>query len=488
LDSVLSGVALLILACGGYGVLMLLGYPRRSFGGVQAASLAFLFGTGFVSILSFLFGLLLPAQLLRPLISAVCLLLGGVAFWRHAASATTSWNMRPTRLVDMLITLGNGVRQRPLVALLTCGLSVVIAMQVATVSQLSADRPLAWDGLLVWEFKAHVSCLNDGAIPLSYFTDPTRVWSHQDYPLLVPLTEAWLYSWLGRCDQEAVKLVFPGFYLAAIGLLFAAGEHLGGSRLRGLIAAALPFFVPSLIVGAGSVTSGYADFPLATFYLAAALLLLEYVGTRDRGLLGAVGVMSALLPWVKQEGLVLWACLLVVASVEAARSRDARLFVAVLAPGLLVIGGWRLFLSVSGANVGHDFASPSIAILMANYPRVREVSAATAVELMNMERWGLLWPCSLLGLLLLAWSARSKHRAVIRPHIVVMLTCLTLLPLALYQCIFIFSTWRPFTDHVDSSLPRLILQTALLPILVLGLLVPVPGTGRWLAAARRSEP
>jgi hypothetical protein len=30
--------------------------------------------------------------------------------------------------------------------------------------------------------------------------------------------EAWIYEWLGRRDQGLLKLLFPGYYLTAVGL------------------------------------------------------------------------------------------------------------------------------------------------------------------------------------------------------------------------------------------------------------------------------
>jgi hypothetical protein len=460
-DIVLPGLALILLLAAGYGALRWLARPAGAFDGVETMSLSLLLGMGVVSLLLFSLSVLAPTAPSRIVVSLVCVAL-------LASRLPRMWPSSMHTAPGVLCAWRRSLGSHPWCSTIAAVLLAIVVVQVGIVVWLAPQRPLAWDGLLVWEIKARFACLNGGLMPLSYFTDVSRTWTQQDYPLLVPMIEAWFYSWLGRCDQQAAKLVFPLFYLAAIGMLYAGGRRLGGSPVHGLAAAVLLFFVPRAVAGEGSVLSGYADFPLAVFYLAAAICLLAFLQTGDRRAIGPLGVLAALTPWVKQEGIILYGCLLLVVAVHAVRLRNVRLGLWALVPGLLLFGAWRIFLRASGSIAGTAFLSPTPATLLQNLPRLPEIVAYTLGELMNLSHWGILWPALIVSLLLIR-----------RPSLLLRATLvgLIVIPLALEQGIYVFSAWVPFMSHVESSMTRLVLQVVPLAVLVLGLAVPAVSWG-----------
>src|SRR5258708_2504675 len=95
--------------------------------------------------------------------------------------------------------------------LLVAARSIVIVLQFALLTAAAMRAPLGWDGLFNQEFKARLAFEHQpqGQLPLAYFSDTSRAWSHPTYPLLVPFAEFWIYSWLGRIDQQMVKVLFP---------------------------------------------------------------------------------------------------------------------------------------------------------------------------------------------------------------------------------------------------------------------------------------
>src|SRR5260370_42705527 len=102
--------------------------------------------------------------------------------------------------------------------------------------------------------------------------------------------------------------------------------------------------VPPAIIGAGSATSGYADFPLAAIYLCCAVQVLEYWRTSDAGVLPLLGITAALLPWTKMEGSILLACIALAVIPNAIRRRQWTGLAWALTPGVVVACGWSLFL------------------------------------------------------------------------------------------------------------------------------------------------
>ena len=72
--------------------------------------------------------------------------------------------------------------------------------------------------------------------------------------------------------------------------------------------------------------------------------------------------------------------------------------------------------------------------------------------------WSLLWPLAGLAMVLCLRRGGDRQRRLLALAIV--------LPLPAYAASYVLSQWQPFTLHLDSSFPRLLLQLAL-PAVVL---------------------
>jgi hypothetical protein len=414
-------------------------------GAIELLSLSFLLGAGFVSLASFGAGLFFRGPALRWVVSGGCVASGAAGIWairRHRSRLTLSL---PSDIRTMVFT-------------------VILAAQIAVVVWVALHETLGWDGLVVWELKARLASLEGGSVPISYFSDPTRGWSHPEYPLLLPLTESWLYAWLGGPHQGYAKIIFALFCSVALGLLYSGASRLSGHTWRGLVPGLLLFFVPMAVVGEGSATSGYADFPLAVFYLGSAIYLAEYLETGERGALALAGALAALLPWVKQEGVILWLCAAVLIIAKGIRSRALWPTFTAILPGALLFLGWRTFLAQVSAPQLRDFESLSATNLWLNLGRIRDLAQWLLVEFTNSERWSLLWPALGLALIFILACAR-------RPGYVA-LGAAAVLPLLLYPPMYVFSGYSQFLGHVENSLPRLMLSPSLVALVVIALAVP----------------
>ena len=298
----LALIAVLLIAVAGSG-LAVLALPRRETAPSELLAWTVILGTVFVSLGFFITGFFLPHPLGRYAVAVSALALGGF-----------TWRRFPICKVPAFVS-----RREQLPALLL--LSIVL-VQIVIVFWLSLSTSLAWDGLFCWEIKAHVGALQGFTIAPVFYADPARTWSHPDYPNAIPMLEEWLYSWIGEPHQAWAKLLFPFYYLAAIALLFTSARRAGRSLAAAFATAALPFFVPCLVVGAGSASSGLADFPLATVYLAATLQLLDYANSGAGSSLRLLSICAAILPWLKREGIILAGCLFVLCAVVSWRRRQ----------------------------------------------------------------------------------------------------------------------------------------------------------------------
>src|SRR4051794_26300973 len=222
---------------------------------LECGALAWFFGGGVVSVLVGGGGLLMSAYALQVSVTgaAVALCVAGVS---SARSSCVCWFFpKPRNAVEWILTS-------------------VIALQILVMLYGAFGHGLGWDGLLNWEVKARYAFLNGGVLPPAYFSSETHVITHPAYPLLIPLTELWLYLWMGEANQFWIKLIFPLYYAAGAILLAITARHLTNSRWPGLLAAVLFFFIPFLSTAPGSATGGYADVPLSVLYLATTSYLL----------------------------------------------------------------------------------------------------------------------------------------------------------------------------------------------------------------------
>lgn len=434
MDYLLLTIVLLTIFVAGLGSTLLL-LPARHTNVYELLGLSFLFGAAFISLASFGLGFLLTGAALRWTLTGLCVALGLCGLARRGR---------------LLRDLEKPAKPAPL------WWQAVLAAQLIIIFYLSYRLWLGWDALLIWELKARVAHLNGGVIPLDFFTNPTLIWPHTSYPLLLPLTESWLYGWLGRPSQELVKWLFPFFYLAAAGLLFTAGQRYGARRWQARWTPLLLFFIPSTWIGEGSATSGYADFPLGICYLAAMVYALEYQHTGAHAALRLAGLLGAALCWIKQEGAILWVCLLTLTMSEVVRRRQWARVLTLLAPGLLLLGVWRGFLSYARAPRWTDFLPFTPATLCANLDRAPIILLSILKESLHLERWGLLWWAVIGTALWAIIRARRTPGATVHRELLLAV----LLPLCCYAGIYFFSTFNPVSVHIDSSLARLLLHIA----------------------------
>src|SRR5262249_9643637 len=142
-----------------------------------------------------------------------------------------------------------------------------------------------------------------------------------------------------------------------------------------------------------------------------------------------------------------------------AKNRLAQFLIAV-APGLLVIFGWRLYLKLVHISLPSDFARPSLSLLRENAGRMGEILAILLAEMSETEDWSIFWLLTAVALVYLSASRKLEKLALASAVIV---------PALLYALIYLFSTWPSYSAHMTSSFPRLVLQVMPTGWLAIGL-------------------
>ena len=432
-------IAFLLIFAAGTGVARLLTGRKEGLNFGELLGLGWLLGCGYVSLTIWLLGILVSGWLLTlfVVIGAICLSLAG---WRTRSMERGG----PWRLYDWVLLAAVGA---------------VILYAAWWAPQLR----LGWDGLAIWEAKARIAFSSGGTLPLEYFRDESRAFSHPYYPLLLPLTEAWLYSCLGEADQSAVRWIGPMFLAASCALLAGCVQRLAGPRCLALFGAASLFFVPYIFSGGWGLFAGYADFPLAVFLLAAVAAAVRWAETGSPAALRLLAVVAGLLPWVKREGKFLWLAVILVPLlllIVRRRWRDAALM---LTPGLVIIAAWFSFLAYVNVVADSAFAPVSIAAASERMDRLATLFTVFSRELLLTANWSLLWPLAGASVFSLLLARCFTVAAVFVASIG--------LPLCADLAAFLF-TAHDYRWHVALSIQRLVLQLA--PTALLALILACP--------------
>lgn len=344
---------------------------------------------------------------------------------------------------------------RPIVAIVG-GLAVVIAQTCVTLSGAWRSPLSAWDAWSIWTFKARMFAL--GGPPAAYFHDRATLFTHPDYPLNLPLLQSVLLRLAGHLDARVAALPGPLCLLALLLLFFAGLSRLYGPTLAALSTGALAL-VPAL---GAQAAGGDADIPLAMYAGASTLYLLLW--WRRRQPLDAVlaGALAGGAIWTKKEGLAIGALLLLALCMDAAR-RDAavRARLAPLAGAFGAAGAIALpWLAFTHAirPIGRDFLPLTAVTFMAHLDRLPQIGAFMGLQMLSFANWSLLW------LVLAAIVPLALRRADAAGRGLLLLLAGQV---GIYVLAFVFSDWRPYQDHMRTSLDRLLVQAVPLAVLLL---------------------
>ncbi|MFN8005830.1 MAG: glycosyltransferase family 39 protein [Terriglobia bacterium] len=283
-----------LIAIYGIGSLILWVTFGRRPGLQQILSLAFGCGTGVLSLLMFYL-----ASWRVPLDRRMLGWLLGIAL----SSAVIAIFLIPANPNGFL---GNDRAEKPW-SRQEIGLFLLLGIAFLLVLADALSQPLlGFDSRAIWGMKAKI-LYEQQSIYTEDFFDPERLHAKNQYPLLIPLTEDWMYQLSGSSKDRIAKMIFPFFYLSLLAIAFE-GLSLSLSRRASLWGTLLMAVVPAFLVYRnGGVASGYSDVPLTYFSTASTVLFYRWMrrpSNRDLVIAGLCGVGAV---FTKNEGLPLMA-------------------------------------------------------------------------------------------------------------------------------------------------------------------------------------
>jgi len=415
---------------------------------VLSASLAVGLGFGLSACASFLSLSLFGASPHGLIVTDVVLLLllGGAGLWARTRCA-------PRVAVHPPVT---PVPEPRLRWLLAGSLAITLICALLTFVLLSLRSPHGfWDAWAIWNLRARfiVRALSPWRHAFS-----VGGWSHPDYPLLLPLSVARLWEYLGRESPVAPMAIAMLFTFSTVALAWAALFILRKPSHATL--AALLLLGTSALVTHGA--SQMADVPLGFFILAtlAGLSLKDRLPERATALLVVTGITAGLAVWTKNEGwLVLVSVVLARASVLgrvrswAPWRRELPAFVAGLAPVLFVVLYFKLTLAPPNDLVSNLGWRDTVPRLLAPV-RYLEVMRGFKNAVLDLGDATLINPLLVLLFYLVCVGIEPDERD--RPGVTTGLVALSLMVIG-FGLLYL-TTSETLAWHLSSSAGRLLLQ------------------------------
>jgi hypothetical protein len=416
----------------------------------HAAALAWILGTGAVTLAEAglqLIGVPQVGRLLVVTVVAVAAAVWSLRGWWRARAAGATPHVRLTAIDPI-----------------SGGLAVIIGLEIALVALLAIGRPLSiWDGWASWGMKARAIFL-EGGVTETIYADPTRGSALLDYPLHLPLLESWVYSWLGTPDDRLVGVVGLLTFVSLLGPCYGAMRRWNASIAASLAVVAV---IGAMVHVWRLAAAGFADVPLALLLTAAAIHLVAWLEEGFRGDLVVAAASAGLMGWTKKEGLVLLAILVLVAALAGLIGRDPlkprarRAAPVILAAGVLLSGGWWLF--VVANSVPDPTFHTTFQTVAANAGRIPTIVSMQLAMLAGAE-WSFIWPIAALLLALVVIGVARRDPSLVGAATWVLPATAALSLLAL-SASYITTTFEPYTAQILSSGYRIALQV--LPITVL---------------------
>ncbi|GJM22811.1 MAG: hypothetical protein DHS20C15_27260 [Planctomycetota bacterium] len=463
----MSALALWIL---GVLIVRALAGPR-ALGAASCLGLGALLGPGCASlVLVVLLQLSAPGALL------------GVLWVLAALASLLAWRRRPRAETFTPVAPAAGSRAWLLLPALALASALVIT------SDHRREVPDGtFDALAIWNL--HARALARAEQSPTELLHAMRQIQHPDYPLFLPGAVAAQWRVLGHEAPEIARDTAM-LFLLALALLSWAAARRWLPRAPSALLCTLTLLVPLM---ADKAQGQKADVLMAATFLAAADALVSRAHPRRNARVPAVlaGVLLALLPWAKNEGLVLLGALLVAQAVvrpvrdarssanthvgvhEAPRSAAHWWRAAALAalPVLaVVVLHARLWAPADplvtglGERMGRQLSDPD---------RWRAVFDAFVARLSPTEsflNWGSVGTACLIAVLCGVFACRARLARVPR-----MLGLALLLQLCALVGIYLLTNYpKGVGAHLHTSLDRLLLQLLPVALLFTGLLLRRP--------------
>lgn len=334
---------------------------------------------------------------------------------------------------------------------------VIVFQAVFSLVNLVALPIQGYDTWVIWFLKARAFFI-DGGVSVAFLSDP--VYSNAnpgayEYPLLVPLLVSAGYVFMGYVDDRLVKIFFWVYYLNLLGAFYYFVRPFS-TRLVALILCVMLATVPRVMEQAAFGGAGYADLPLAVYFLSAVGFGFRYFQGGKKGDFLLSALFLSIGAWTKSEGITFLATVLVIMSAYAVytrRSEGIKAAVPAVVIAVVFVLPWQLYVLMLPKLSFTMVSELSVATVLSNMERLPFIFKVILPKLFTANKYHIAWA---LYVVLTAWGFRSFVR---RGY--AFLQAALWIQLSFYIFVYVITPFD-LKPHIETSFDRLTIH--LLPI------------------------
>lgn len=336
-------------------------------------------------------------------------------------------------------------------------LIALIALQTGYNFFRALIKPIeSYDAVAIYGLKSKIMYLA-GGISGDFFRNVTSNFhgAHADYPLLIPLSTTWVYTFLGSFNEILVKALFPLFYMSLIFIFYGIMKRITKNRSFSLL---FTFLLASIKQVSDYSTIAVADLALGIYF--AVSLLYLYLWFRERGksvFLNLSLTGSLLMIWTKNEGTALVFITLFILLVYTLSNRQnfkkkeiAHVFFYAFA-AILMLAGWAAFKNWRGlVNENFNLSMINPKNLIAHIKTLPAILYGYQKEFFGLKKWNIFW---IISIAVFAWQFKKIFSGYIK-----YITCAIILFFIGYFSMYLFSAAVEIRYFVRVTASRFLLH------------------------------
>ncbi len=377
------GFSVLFIACGRNGL--------KDVTQAEKIGFSYLFGMGAVSLSMFLVGI------------------SNIAFTRF--NILFPWAILSTGLIIWCVILKKPVPAEQLTkspALIGIGKLKVKGRDIALILLIVLQslynffralmKPIeAYDAVAIYGLKAKIMYLAHGITP-DFFQNIASNFhgAHPDYPLLVPLSETWVYTFLGQFNDILVKAIFPMFYLSFLFVFYALLKKVTKNQTISIL---FTFLLASIKQFSDYSIIGMTDMQLGIFFAISVIYLYLWFSAREKTYLYSISLVGTIFClWTKNEGMLLAMITLavffiyIVSNIRKVTRKDIYLFVLYMICIATLLLVWNNFKEGRvPLNENFNLSMVSIQNIKTGFTKIPAILYGYQKEFFGLKKWNILW-------------------------------------------------------------------------------------------------
>ncbi|MBI5048065.1 MAG: hypothetical protein HZB54_03820 [Deltaproteobacteria bacterium] len=345
-------------------------------------------------------------------------------------------------------------------------LLLIVVLQVIYTFMCAFLMPLnGWDALEIWFLKARGFFMEKKVSP-EFLLNAS---SHADYPLLIPLSVAWIYTSMGKLNDHMAKVMYPLQYVSLL-IIFHYLLKKISSRNNALLFTTLLSLTPMLVLHAGGFPAmsvnlfvydyvGYADITLSIYFISFCGFLYLFLLNQNYLLLTIAVLFLGMGAWTKNEGLtfaLIGACL-IAQYLSGELKRRLLTISVILAVFVLPWLAYRLYFGIPGEY----FSNLNFYVILDNISRLSVIVNTMGKSMfVDITLFSFIWYGYILTSLV-NWRG-FLHRPLFVLQTMLLSQC------AIYIFIYMISP-HDIVWHLTTSVDRLIFHLTPLALFIAGI-------------------